>query len=233
MSIQKKINERTIGCYQQALYGSLKPTDAFILADMLRKYRPRRILEVGSFLGVSSRWILEISDSWQAGLVSVDPNVPHRVFNKPRDIFSLINNKYSSGRLEIVNAMFGSCDECLIDYLEKYYSCERTKVKELIKLIPVIDVTWEQRFDFIFIDGEHTYDSVMNNFEVARSLLAPCGCIVFHDALSWPGVSRALGEIAELFEGRAEVEILGQRDRRLLRLIGRANDGIGIFRSLA
>lgn len=38
-----------------------------------------------------------------------------------------------------------------------------------------------QRFDFIFIDGDHSYDGVRIDFELGRKLLAPLGMIAFHD----------------------------------------------------
>lgn len=36
-------------------------------------------------------------------------------------------------------------------------------------------------YDFIFIDGDHSYDGVKKDFELYKSLLSPRGYIVFHD----------------------------------------------------
>ena len=36
-------------------------------------------------------------------------------------------------------------------------------------------------YDFIFIDGDHSYDGVKKDFEMYKSLLSPRGYIVFHD----------------------------------------------------
>ena len=36
-------------------------------------------------------------------------------------------------------------------------------------------------FDFIFIDGDHSYDGVRRDFELYKSLLSPRGYIGFHD----------------------------------------------------
>ena len=41
--------------------GSIKPMDALLLAELLRRNRPRRILEIGSYLGFSTRWLLEVT----------------------------------------------------------------------------------------------------------------------------------------------------------------------------
>jgi predicted O-methyltransferase YrrM len=37
------------------------------------------------------------------------------------------------------------------------------------------------KFDFIFIDGDHTYDGVKKDFELYKNLLSPRGVIGFHD----------------------------------------------------
>ena len=36
-------------------------------------------------------------------------------------------------------------------------------------------------YDFIFIDGDHSYDGVKKDFEMYKSLLSPRGYVVFHD----------------------------------------------------
>ena len=33
----------------------------------------------------------------------------------------------------------------------------------------------------VFIDGEHSYDQVVADFEHYKDILAPGGCVVFHD----------------------------------------------------
>lgn len=37
------------------------------------------------------------------------------------------------------------------------------------------------QFDFIFIDGDHTYDGVKRDFNLYKQLLSPRGFIAFHD----------------------------------------------------
>lgn len=192
--------------------GSLKPTDALILARLLRKHRPTSILEIGSFLGISTRFILDVSSSWAGKVVAVDPNIPHRVFAVPRNYVKLLNSVYIPQRLEIATAYFGKpIDGCTSD-------------------VPVIESGWENTFDFIFIDGDHSYETVMLNFGLALTMLKKGGVIAFHDAISWEGVEKALKDIADEYKGMALVEIYGHSHRNLLKLFGRANDGVGVFR---
>ena len=47
--------------------------------------------------------------------------------------------------------------------------------------------------DFVFIDGSHTYDYVMNDSMAALALLPSGGGIIaWHDYGAWPGVTEAL-----------------------------------------
>lgn len=96
--------------------------------------------------------------------------------------------------------------------------------------VAVVDRTWDQHFDFVFVDGNHSYEAVKRDFSHAVDLLKPGGVIVFHDALSWEGVNRFLNELADEYAGRAVVEVIGESDRKWLRFLGQSNDGIGVFR---
>ncbi len=56
---------------------------------------------------------------------------------------------------------------------------------------------YSQAMDFIFIDGDHTYDFVKNDTEKAFKMLAPNGAIVWHDfAAKSEGVVRYLSELS-------------------------------------
>ncbi len=41
---------------------------------------------------------------------------------------------------------------------------------------------WSKPFDFIFIDGDHTYEAVKKDFEDWYNLISPQGFIAFHDS---------------------------------------------------
>ena len=46
---------------------------------------------------------------------------------------------------------------------------------------------WKQPFDYIFVDGDHTYDAVKRDFEDWFPLLAPGGYVTFHDSAMYRG----------------------------------------------
>jgi predicted O-methyltransferase YrrM len=52
--------------------------------------------------------------------------------------------------------------------------------------------------DFVFIDGDHTYEGVKQDFELYRSLVADGGMIAFHDILRRPELPRI--EVWKLWE---------------------------------
>lgn len=48
-------------------------------------------------------------------------------------------------------------------------------------LARVKDVVGDRGFDFLFIDGDHSYDGVKRDFEMYAPLVIPGGLIAFHD----------------------------------------------------
>lgn len=216
-----------------ATNGSLKFTDAYILKQILHKYKPDTILEVGSFLGFSMRWLLDVSKSWSPRVTAIDPNIRHRVFDNPRRIVEKLNSEFYPDRLEIITGFFGPYNENIYyDYEHYDPRKKRDYVNELIKDRKEINKTWGKTYDFIFIDGDHTYNSVINSFEIAVQLLNERGSIHFHDALSWTGVNKAIEEIKVKYHEKADVGIYGRLDRILLKILQGNNDGIGFFRLL-
>jgi predicted O-methyltransferase YrrM len=159
----------------------IKLCDALALARILEARRPSEILEVGSYLGFSSRWILETSSPWQAKLASIDPDLPDPLFGSPGEHFRRFNGPYLGTRLEAIRAFFAPA-------APGWTSPER----------PLIGADWDRRFDLVFIDGDHSYASAAGNIRAASRLLKPGGCLVLHDASIWPGVSSAIGEASRL-----------------------------------
>lgn len=217
--------------YYHARLGSIKLTDAFIVNCILSKHKPNAILEIGAFLGFSTRLLLEGSKEWNAKVTSIDPNIRHRIFDNPSEIVKEFNKNFYPNNLEIINAFFGSYDDFIYKSYENHFPIrDRTLVDELIRNIDIIDDTWKRKFDLIFIDADHSYKSVINQFNIAIKLLNKNGIIIFHDAITWDGVKHALQEISCNYKGKAIVEIYGKIDRYLNFLFLTSNDGIGFFK---
>ncbi|MEX2514713.1 MAG: class I SAM-dependent methyltransferase [Candidatus Paceibacterota bacterium] len=55
-----------------------------------------------------------------------------------------------------------------------------------ITLDEVKEILSDQKLDFLFIDGDHTYDGVKKDFEMYSSLVKEGGLIAFHDIVDGP-----------------------------------------------
>ena len=60
--------------------------------------------------------------------------------------------------------------------------------KSIIPMFP------DDFFDFIFIDGEHGFDSVINDTSVSWPKLKIYGVLAFHDYNAWEGVTKAIND---------------------------------------
>ena len=56
------------------------------------------------------------------------------------------------------------------------------------------------KFDLIFIDGKHDYESIRSDISMWTPLLSPSGILCGHDFTeSWPGIQRAVQELVPRF----------------------------------
>lgn len=73
---------------------------------------------------------------------------------------------------------------------------EARKVKQLTGDTTKFDFSeYDEKMDFIFVDGGHAYDIVMNDSEKAFKMIRPGGMIVWHDHLVIGDVTKAMIEL--------------------------------------
>jgi predicted O-methyltransferase YrrM len=211
--------ERTEADLEKEIWtGSLKPFDAHYLAVVLRRHKPASILEVGSYLGMSTRWILHVSEPWKASVTCVDPNIPHWSFKDPLMVRREFLQPFSHRSVENVVGFFSKVGEGMNDDVPS----------DQIASIPSVGPSLTGRYDMVFLDGDHTYDVVKEDFAVALKLLNPGGTVVFHDAISWSGVSRLLTEL----KPRYKISVLGRAlDTVGKRLANKGMDGIAVLQT--
>ena len=221
---------------RHALEGSIKYSDCYIVQKLLEAQKPKRCLEIGSFLGFSTRWLLECGSAWNMRVTAVDPNIRHRIFDNPRWMVESMNAVFLQDRLEIISGFFGAHGQWTGDYDNHLPKRSREWASRLIATRQELDGEWGETFDCIYIDADHSYPAVVDGFRHALKLLAPGGSIIFHDAVSWTGVNRALREFRVEFDGMARVEILEGRGvfdhPKLAAEKIRHSDGIGYFKLL-
>jgi predicted O-methyltransferase YrrM len=155
----------------QAHDGSIKKIDIQHLPQLINK-KIKHYLEIGSYIGVSFRILNEIFNPDVA--YSIDPNIPHRVFPKPRNVFRKMNSRFLN-KTTLLDAYWAQGGDPIIDS------------SHFIEL--------GIQFDLIFIDAMHTYESVKSDFSEAIKILSPDGLILLHDVYTWPEVGRFAEEI--------------------------------------
>jgi predicted O-methyltransferase YrrM len=78
-------------------------------------------------------------------------------------------------------------------------SPDRDRITQIFSDSRTFDTTpYRESMDYIFIDGDHSYEGVKNDTEKALQLLKPGGIIVWHDyAAKSPGVLKYLAEFSQ------------------------------------
>jgi predicted O-methyltransferase YrrM len=133
----------------------------------------RLIMEIGSYYGRSTRVML---DNSQAIITCVDP-MTGLYFDK------------DDKRVSYIKA----------DALEQFLTNTadfRHRVVLFRCLSQSLVFTDKPSFDFVFVDGDHRYLSVMHDIKLAEWLVKSGGIIAGHDydRDDWPGVTKAVHE---------------------------------------
>jgi predicted O-methyltransferase YrrM len=80
-----------------------------------------------------------------------------------------------------------------------------------------------REIDFLFIDGDHTYEGVKSDFEMYSPLVRAGGLVAFHDIV--PDRFETTGEVHIYWN---ELKQRGYEQRELIDLVGSRGYGIGV-----
>jgi len=192
--------------------GSISKKRSLIIFNLLKKYKPYKILEIGSFLGFSTKIINEALDK-KCKIISVDPNVRHRIFDNPRYYFDLLNK--DSNNIKKINKIFSriSNETGTYDYLNYNPKLNSKETNNILSNIEVINYNYfNEKFDCCFIDGAHDYKSVLNNFSDAINVLNSGSIIIFDDynINDWKETYYAINYIIKIGGKEIEFNIVGE-----------------------
>lgn len=178
-----------------------KPGEIRQLYELLREERPRHVLEIGLDQGGTLfLWSRVAADD--AHLVSLDT----------RPLGPLGSAApFAVGRRGVVR------DSQRLDLLMPADSHDPNTLRRIETLLAGNPV------DFLFVDGDHSYEGVRQDFELYSPLMRPGGLVAFHDISASPtpdteGTSRFWREFAA---GREAEELLEP---------GEPGFGIGLYR---
>ena len=174
--------------YWHAITPIQRPSEILALLRILRQAKPRSILEIGTASGGTLFLFTRIAAE-DAQFVSVDLPGGSGGGGYPSWKIPLYKEFPLPGqRLELIRD--DSHDPAVL-----------SRVTELVG---------DRGLDFLFIDGDHSYDGVKRDFEMYGSLVKPAGLIAFHDIDFGRGVRRFWDEIKV---GRRYEEIRDNHDQ--------------------
>ncbi len=138
---------------KMALHSQLPDFEGALLQSWIKQYRPKQLLEIGLAYGVSSLYICDaIKDNETAYYHIIDAY--------QSDVWKGIGkvNLRRAGYLSRVTLHETLSELCLPRFLEQKLD-----------------------FDFVFIDGHHTFDQVLLEFFYINRMLVVGGIIIFDD----------------------------------------------------
>jgi cephalosporin hydroxylase len=146
------------------------------LCEALQRLRPATILEIGTARG-GSLYLFARMATPAANLVSVD--LP----------FGKFGGGYPTWRKYLYQAFAGPSQSLTLLRADSHTAETIETVRTLCKGRPV---------DFLFVDGDHSYEGVKADFDAYSPLVRPGGLIGFHDIVS--GVDSDTGGVPSFWQ---------------------------------
>jgi predicted O-methyltransferase YrrM len=143
--------------------GGVNPGDRRAIYYLIAKFKPKDVLEIGTHIGASTTCIA-------SALASVDENKFSKITTVDvRDVNSFENKPWINFGMkqspkEMINALgFNNNVDFIVDTsLNFSKNCSK-------------------KFDFIFLDGDHSAKTVYSEISIALKLLRNNGIILLHD----------------------------------------------------
>lgn len=137
------------------------PSELHRLAEIIGEIRPERALEIGTFKGGTLCLLARLSSA-SASIISVD----------------LPGGEFGGGYSKIRSALYHS--------FSKFFQHIRlirgnSHSDQVLK-----EVSKDKPLDYIFIDGDHSYEGVKKDFIMYSPLVRSGGVIAFHDIAEHP-----------------------------------------------
>ena len=163
--------------------------EALQIVSIIQKKRPRTILEIGSFIGLSTG-VIALSSPPQCAILGVDPNYPVRLlsqsvhyFEEQQALFFLKNMLQYFDVYHKVKILEGCFSSTSSTYRDRFVSCGGDP--QIIDHQEVVIVGTAAGtlapYDLVFLDGDHSKEVVYRDLSLIQSYLAKDGIIILHD----------------------------------------------------
>ena len=143
------------------IYGGVCPGERRAIYHLIAWLKPQRVLEIGTHIGASTLVIAQALASHAGPDSTLLTGDVLDVNNPAQGAFTVLGTlppRESLRRLGVENRV-------------------RFETKPALRLMRKLD----QRFDLVFLDGDHSATAVYEEIDAALSLLAPEGLILLHD----------------------------------------------------
>lgn len=150
-------------------------SDKRYLANLIRKHRLRTVIEVGCFVGETTRELVDANP--QVIVHCID-----HLQGSPADANGRITAQHGAGKIREV-----FCSN-LRDVLFQRVFLHVGTSEAYAKL-------WPFQVDMVYIDADHRYQQVRNDIARWRRHVRPGGFLCGHDYGGFPGVTAAVDEI--------------------------------------
>ena len=187
----------------RGFYASIRAVQArseiVALASLVQELRPKVIVEIGTYKG-GTLYIWSRSNPQAELIVSID----------------LPGGQYGGGYAKSRRKLY---EEFLHDRGNTELRLIQRNSHEAATLKELLAILGSRSVDFLFVDGDHTYEGVKRDYEMYGPLVRPGGMIAFHDIHT-----RSQG--AEVYKLWAELKTAGEWRE----FVDRSNNkGIGVL----
>jgi len=221
---------RVLGAYETRGFSTaairqwcIPELDAEMLVEATRAQRPKRILEVGTYVGVSTL-LMAVADP-AATIVTIDPSLPLAVEmgSMASDLGGLESMGCAHDVARVAARELGVEDR--IQFVEGGFAIGDTFASirsDPGARVPVVGPAVCAKhgpFDLIFIDGLHYVSAVERDLRLAAEALAPRGVILMHDCIGMWGTNVRAG-IFRFLADRSEFRLSHPKFGELYRSMG-------------
>ena len=141
------------------------------LMKILTKLAPKTVLEIGTLKG-GTLYLWTKAASPNATIISID-----------------LPGSYPKRKISFYKS-FGSASQKI--YLLRADSHSETTLHRVERILR------GRKVDFLFIDGDHSYEGVKNDFQMYAKLVKSGGIVAFHDIV--PGPSERVGNVSKFWD---------------------------------
>ncbi|MEM2901131.1 MAG: class I SAM-dependent methyltransferase [Candidatus Bathyarchaeia archaeon] len=146
------------------------------LLEIIKKLNPKNVLEIGTASG-GTLFLFSRASSPDATIVSVDlPGGP-------------FGGGYSKGKALIFKSFARAKQKIYLLRADSHNHSTLEKIKFILL---------DKKLDFLFIDGDHSYEGVKKDFETYSPLVRNGGIIAFHDIV--PGDPKYVGGVPKFWK---------------------------------